>query len=849
MSFEWRTDEDEGWPEEVETAETAVPSQSFLRRRWRFLLLSLLGLLGVWLVVQWQINQRVAETTATIENEILATHNFVLQTAVSQDDSLFRANLSGRNPDWSDVQKTLLNEGLLLNRPMLGWQHEPAAERLTPEEVTVVLDPDLQGAALLYPQAYAIQTSALATETVVLQQTAVYRKGTSRWLYAPPLDEFWGSWTTWTGDNLTLAYPERDEAIAVRLGADLDALLEQMCRDLADLNCAADFRLNLRLGDDPELWLALDDIETLLTAGLIFELPTPTLVGLPTDEASYQALLRAYAVQVATAVLAHQIEYDCCRHELFFRALRDYQLDQLGLQPWPLTPAMYRHMLDIGFDGDVARHWTRRWEDAPPQFLQVWLIEDPDPIWQQVYMLVEFLVGEETAVSPTQMMRLMDRNSYDGWLADVLPGGANDTLLETRFLMYINDQTITGQQAEPPIPLPKGDITLVCQNYADRPTSHVYSYDLAQKTWTERFRDMFTNAYFSTRDGEHFIVSEYGFVDGTSEWKISLATDAEVILLEKARSPGENEYWLDYWLIDEDAQYFIRYEYFGGETDIRLLPLACVDGSCPAVQLDGYSPLFSPDKAHFLVERVPEEMVNVDPNVPFQLLQNLYLMTPDGKEQHRVGQGGEPFWLNDTVYGFVQLDEAGWEVVTAVINQNQPRYLLGQAELLAAIPPDERPDGLLPTTVVANHTNPQELLVQLRQQDAANEYGPDTASYLFKLTLTEDLAGVAQVTLLRQDVFSGIVGFGVNGRTILHGDYGFNRSDVTWYFIDSDTGQTTLSFRSIAALPRTDDGQWYVQVTDDFLMLRAPAYDYQYLIPHTFEDCQWAVLSVEEGSG
>ncbi|MFZ1398901.1 MAG: hypothetical protein WAS33_18495 [Candidatus Promineifilaceae bacterium] len=848
MSFEWRTDEDEGWPEAGETAETAVPQQSFLRRRWRFLLLSLLGLLGVWLLVRWQINQRVAETTATIETELLATHNFVLQTAVSQDESLFRANLSGRNPDWSDVQKTLFNEGLLLNRPMLGWQHEPSAERLTAEAVTFTLDPDLQGAALLYPQTYAIQTGALATETVVLQHTAVYRQGSSRWLYAPPLDDFWGDWTTWTGDNLALAYPQRDEAIAERLGADLDALLGQLCRDLADLNCAADFRLNLRLGDDPALWLALDDIETLLTAGLRLELPTPTLVGLPTDEASYQALYRAYGVQLVTAVLAHQINYDCCRHQLFFRALRDYQLDQLGLQPWPLTPAMYRHTLDFGFDGDVARHWTRRWEEAPPQFLQVWVIEEPDPIWQQVYMLVEFLAGEETAVSPTQMMRLMDRNSYDGWLVDVLQGSDNVSGLENRFLAYINDQIITGQQAAPPLPLPNGDITLVCQSFTEGLTSHVYTYDLAQKTWTERFPGQFANAYISSRDGERFIISEYSFGEDGIEWQISLATDEEVVLLEQVRYVGQEEQWLNYRLVEDTGEYLVRYEFTGGEPNMRLLLTGCQEADCPAVPLPG-SPLFSRDKAHFLAEGPIGEQINIGSDVPFSLLQSLYLMTPDGEERQLVGQGGEPFWLNDTVYGFVQLGKEGWELVTAVISQNQPRYLLSQVELLAEIPVAERPDGLVPTQAVANPANPQELLLQLRHQSAANEYGPNTPSYLFKLSLTDDLAGVEQATLLRQDVFSGIVGFGVNGRVILHGDYGFNRSDVTWHFINPENGQTELSFESIAALARTDDGQWYLQVTDNFLLLRAPAHDYQYLIPHTFEDCQWAVLSAGESSG
>ncbi len=389
MSFEWRTDEDQGWAEEGKPTPTAV-SQPFLRRRWRFLLGVLVGITAVWLAVQWQINQRVATATAEIENELLATHNFVLQTAVSRDEDLFRANLSGRDPGWGEVQKTLLSEGLLLDRPMLGWQHQPVEERLIREEVAFTLAPDLRAAELLYPQAYVITRPDGVTETVTLQQTAVYREGDTRWLFSPPLEDFWGEWVTQDEGALLLAYPERDEAVAARLAVDLAALLDQMCAELADLRCGSDLRVQLRLDTDPESLIAINDIENVLESGLRLELPAPTLVGLPTDEASYDVLFRAYGVALATAVLAHQTEYDCCRHELFFRALRDYQLAQLGLQAWPLEAAMYGQILSGGFDGDTLRHWTRRWEEAPPQFLQVWVVEEPDPIWQQVYMLIEF---------------------------------------------------------------------------------------------------------------------------------------------------------------------------------------------------------------------------------------------------------------------------------------------------------------------------------------------------------------------------------------------------------------------------------------------------------------------------
>src|SRR5690606_41959518 len=74
---------------------------------------------------------------------------------------------------------------------------------------------------------------------------------------------------------------------------------------------------------------------------------------------------------------------------------------------------IYRHRLALNVDGDLTRCWSRRWTEVEPQTLQVWVVEDPTLIWQQVTMMVAFLAGREAAVSPTEMMRLLsvDRKS------------------------------------------------------------------------------------------------------------------------------------------------------------------------------------------------------------------------------------------------------------------------------------------------------------------------------------------------------------------------------------------------------------------------------------------------------
>ena len=226
MSFDWRTEEDEGWQEETKASDTAV-AKPLWRSRWWVGLILFLGLVALWFVVQRQIDQRVTAAAGGIEAELLNTHNFVLQTAVAQDEMLFRANLSGRDRGWGEVQKGLVTEGLLLGRPMFGWRHQTEQTTLSVDDLSIELSPDLRAAELVYPQTYLVQTPAGITETIMLQQTAVYRQGSSRWLYAPPEDEeFWGDWVTNSGGLVTLVYPQRDAAVAEQLAADLDLLVE-----------------------------------------------------------------------------------------------------------------------------------------------------------------------------------------------------------------------------------------------------------------------------------------------------------------------------------------------------------------------------------------------------------------------------------------------------------------------------------------------------------------------------------------------------------------------------------------------------------------------------------------------
>ncbi|MBK8901406.1 MAG: hypothetical protein IPM53_09500 [Anaerolineaceae bacterium] len=842
MSFEWRTDEDEGWPEEGKPKQTAVP-QPFLRRRWRFLLGVLVGITAVWLAVQWQINQRVATATADVETELLATHNFVLQTAVSRDEDLFRANLSGRNPGWGEVQTTLLNEGLLLDRPMLGWQHQPAADRLTREDVTFVVSPDLQAVELLYPQGYAITRPDGVTKTVTLMQTAVYRAGNTRWLFSPPLEDFWGEWMTQNEGALSLAFPERDQAVAARLAVDLAALLEQMCTGLDDLQCGSDLHVHLRLDNDPESLIAINDVETILKSGLRLELPTPTLVGLPTDEASYDVLYRAYGVELATAVLAHQTEYDCCRHELFFRALRDYQLAQLGLHAWPLNEVMYGQILSGGFDGNMLSHWTRRWEEAPPQFLQVWVVEDQDPIWKQVYMLVAYLGEQETAVSPTEMMRLMNRNSYHGWMSEVLQGSYNQALFPTQFLQHIYDQSQGDQQAKPPIPLPDGAITVVCTDFQFSEDSRVYAYDLATELWREKLSDLELppSAYIHTEDGHHFVVNESSYEVPLVTNKYYLATEEQIVFLEEtAVELGEDHFIYYDFLMLETGSKLLRYEYNQGDIQSTLRALDCPTADCPEFQASGFL-TFSPDGAHAI-----EHMPIGETEDSIAIVESMFettLVSLEGDLRRPIAEKGMVYWLSNEQYGFLQAAEDGWVFTAATLTDPVMRPFLYESDLVAEL------DGVDTLSLNNVYTVPgsQNLILQ------AQALPENETTYLFQLRPTDDRASIQQVELLWSGSFSWVRGASPDGRYLVlaESNYTSSSNETSYRLLDLETLELSepILSRGLWAgygISWSPDGQWFVQSTENYLLLHAPAYEYQFYIPYGLGDCLQVLLSVDE---
>lgn len=336
--FDWQTDE-EKW---VGASSEEQPANHRTRRRWLIVPFVLLCLIAIGGLIFWQVQQRVQEAEADRKNDVLSSYQLIREAMLQNDDELFRTQLSGRSLDWAMSQQALFSRGLITDRKPFGLN--PISEEI--EIVDVELESSFQSAKVIAEHRYTVTVGDGLTETVSLRLDKVFRLG-DRWLWAPPRMDYWGGNLddSVTGQNLTIFFPKRDEDIARRLLQDLDELIARWCELGNQVNCPETLYIQLKLSRDPASLLDLAEYfyrngytgDRFIFNGRAYNLtmPTPSLVGIPKDETSYQALLRGYGANVIGALAARMVGQDCCRNETMYHAVIRNQLEELGVMPWP----------------------------------------------------------------------------------------------------------------------------------------------------------------------------------------------------------------------------------------------------------------------------------------------------------------------------------------------------------------------------------------------------------------------------------------------------------------------------------------------------------------------------------
>ena len=813
MSFNWQTEET-GWDDLPPVAEPQVKAR---RRRWPWVAGLILALfIAAALLLYRQLNQRVAVAMEQAEADLLASHEIVDNAARTGDRELFTSFVSGRDPQWAVAQERAIREGAFFDRRTFGLTWLPGAG---PTAVETTLSPDLHTAEVASEQIYAIDIGSGLTQTVTLRHTAVYRIGPNRWLFAPPQPEFWGETKRSQGRMLALTYPERDETIARRLALDIDAKLMEMCAALAGLECPPDLRIDVEFITEANSLNEATLAHSLAGAGETLQLPAPTLVGAPLDEAAYQALYRGYAAQVAAAAITDLVEWPCCNHALFYQALLVHQWRRLALWPWPLTGDDYETLTQLSLEG-LRNSWSgtdvlEQVGDAKPHLA-----------------LTEFLI-QESGASVTAMQRALARSTatsaeaYWDWLFQFAgAAGSSREALEREWFRFAYARSTTAQ-TPPPAPLPAQDLQLLCRPVSGR-TLALYRYDLAAQSLA-----------FATN------------LDHTTAFMVGLPDDAGVAVGERLGTNANARQSMFLW--EDGVKTIISWEGSGtpvalpsmtdpsgnfllldsvNESTVGLLNLAgCRQGSSCDLTVPSGFPVWSPDGERAILINVGTGQGSVR-----RAVGTLFLSEGDGENEQFLGSGATPFWLDDETFGFVTLDrvslEQGIYIATVDEATAEPELILSAAELAAALPESQQPDSLHLDYVAATPTDPDLLLIA-----TADPLVQAGRSYLFAFSReTGEVSMRLEIEGETRQYQRGYR-FSPDGRWLLISS--LNNADPVWflYLYNIETGNTmTFTVNDTYRLPLhwyidwPADGQWLSLPERGFVRLIAPDHNYERLL-------------------
>jgi hypothetical protein len=419
--FEWQVADDEMAPALLE----AEDEQGSKRHPgwWRWLVLLVL-LLAFGAAVRWlygEAQERAAAARDATVAEVLSSHRLLLQSAATRDRELVTNLLSGRDRAWAAQQRARVETGTLVTEPGLGLI-------ATGEEAAVgLLSPALDEATVVMTQTVHLGGEP---ETGQLARTWIYRRGEGSWLFAPPADPaaYWGERRQWRLDHLTVQYPARDEALAIRLAEEMEGALAQAC---ATVTCPDGLEMVVVLATQP------DGVEMPALEQLIFErgalyLPAPSFIGEPVDEAGVRLLARAYTRPLLLAALGRELwGWQCCDHAPLFQALLGAQLAQWGVQPWPLTAADYEFLLARNF---------RLFEDTMASWYGQAFSPQRDLAWLQAHAVVGFLMAENPEADLGMLAaRLNEAPNYWYWAFDFLGERIGDRELEERWEKFAQE--------------------------------------------------------------------------------------------------------------------------------------------------------------------------------------------------------------------------------------------------------------------------------------------------------------------------------------------------------------------------------------------------------------------------
>ncbi len=663
MSLDWQKDDEVDWDDPLQPEEE--PQEPRRRRPWGLVLLLVLLTTAVFIIVR-EVTQRVETATESVEDELLASVKVIQDAAVDADRALFSAFLSGRDAEWAQANEMLVAEEMYLQRPVFGLQW--LAEEPETAVISTTLSSDLRSAEVLLEYDYELDVGNGLTDTIALQQTAVYRLGENKWLLAPPEPEFWGEEKSLETGALTVIYPERDEAIVRQLAADWAAEWAGVCTLFGE-SCDREFRLTVDMSTDPA---SLIDENGEFDETAVVYLPTPSLVGLPSDRNGYGVLYRGYLAQILRPFWQTFVHKECCGGEqLYNAAVRQVWREISG---WPAG--------DTAVDWQVIQQNKITLQDAN----RLWSRAEPTVENQQLAAAIVTFLAVERGIPPVQILHSLadpQVGTLVSYLDDYFGESLSPELWEREWTQFVQQRAGVEASSD----LPQQDLLMLCRPDWGRKLA-LYRHDLQQGT-TELVQD------FNYQYNDGFMMA---LPDDSGIAMSGIGNDnrADAFLLQKNVRfdvQPDRETSLRPYMVNSSGNYVLWYQFGDPPVDEKVYTIldvtACLDAHDCQVQMDDVYPVWSPDG---------ERMIGTRFSVPFLTGLNVeYLLTlrsGDGDEFMRaLGFGASPVWLDDHRYAYVQtLDNGRFQLFAAESDQEvKPELLLGAEDIAQVLPNADTP--------------------------------------------------------------------------------------------------------------------------------------------------------------
>ena len=848
MQLEWETQEEEDGRRQKDAPDVDAPAQKRRGRPWwLWSLLSLLLAAAVIWGVRYVLLKRLEAISAAFEAEVLEIHAIVQQAERDRDEALFGSMISSEYPNWGGRQKRMLRTGMRWDRAFFGLALSHDADGKPP--TGAVADIDFTSDWRMATVTLAYPYEQVDGPPVTLEQTVTYREGTTGWALVPAYPAFWGETGTFKGRYVTVEYPERDAATVERLAREWDELLATACEALDDLRCGRAWKLEVELSTESgtlarmaegaasrSRWMEMFNapLPERGANGSGLRLPTPSIIGLPVDDAGYGALRAGYAPLIIGGGIAEIVGWPCCANgvnasaqarsrgqqgAVFFRALLDKQLSQLGLIAWPITAATYEDILQGPIHDVTNLHWV---------YLQR-SDNNIDPrIGKIVYSMVDFILAAQPEQSPAALQRTLLRYAtYRPWL---LNAGFNTygRSIQKEWIRYADQQLAASTAAGDA--LPTQELQLLCA--ADRfQGANVYRYTFENDAFTREDVDGTFRLMYPLPDADGVLLQRTGgrldAEANNSPVQIWLQGQAQGVTYRSSNPP--------LFAVDSSGEGVLFYTYESRRPTVQFTYLdleECEQGSCELESQEGF-PVWSPDRERSIVSFLDDGI--------------LWLGDGAGEPLMTVARGRSVAWLDNERFAYIQPDnEMRVEMMTLPQMEAETVLELERlAEAMRAAPGARRrstgqPLPVTPAALAAHLNWPDRLIVAVREGDRWRS----EATHIFAYGLAEDeLRHLLWVEHPLESIRS--LRFSVDGRWLFV--HSVDRNTDSWHLhlYDSETGESQVySSESTLAFPGYDlsaDGAWLVRVDEGFLHLIPLHEGRQRLVAHDFAHCYAAV--------